>query len=312
MTGTSDAPVVAVVGPYIVDMIVRPVPHLPDRGQLMFVDDISIAGGGAGFASSIILQRLGARVYSAGALGRDGQGAQMRTWLEDEGVDVNFLTDVDGPTSSTVVVVGPDGERSYLHAAGASAKMRADLSLLDVPGLTHVHIGGSLITPGLDVDEGGVRLVQAARERGVRTSYDTSWDGSGRWHRVLPYLEHLDVFCPSLVEARQVTDLERAEDVATWIRDRGTAAVVVHAGEDGAYVSSADYTGWIPANKIDVYDTTGAGEAFDAGLVFGLVSGWPIQEAAQLGCACGALATTKPGCVAGVTSLDAALDLVRS
>lgn len=309
MSEAPGAPIVAVVGNYVVDMIVRPVAQLPNPGELMLVEDISVAGGGAGFGSSVTLARLGATVHSAGAVGKDSQGAQVRSWLAAEGIDLAFLASVDAPTSSTVVVVDPAGERSYLHAPGASDAMRVDLSLLDVPGLAALHVGAALIMGGLDVDQGCERLLAAARARGIRTSLDTSWDGSGRWSRVLPYLPHLDVFCPSLVEARQVTGCESAEDVAGWIRARGTGAVVVHAGGDGAYVSSPSFTGWIPANAVTVVDTTGAGEAFDAGLVFGLASGWDMERSARLACATGALATTRPGCVDGNTGLAPAMEL---
>lgn len=311
MSAAPGSPIVAVVGNYVVDVIVRPVGQLPNPGELMLVEDISVAGGGAGFGSSVVLARLGAAVLAVGAVGRDGQGVQMRAWLKAEGVDTRFVADVDGPTSSTVVVVSPDGERSYLHAPGASDAMRVDLALLEQPGLAAVHVGAALIMGGLDVDQGCVRLLEAARARGIRTSLDTSWDGSGRWSRVLPYLPHLDVFCPSLVEARQVTGQTSAEDVAAWIQDRGTGAVVVHAGADGAYVASADFTGWLPANPVQVVDTTGAGEAFDAGLVFGLASGWAMEEAARLACAVGALATTAIGCVDGIVGLAPALALAR-
>ena len=187
--------------------------------------------------------------------------------------------------------------------------MRVDLGLLDAPDLVAVHVGAALIMDGLDVDDGCVRLLRAARERGITTSLDTSWDGSGRWHRVVPYLAHLDVFCPSLVEARQVSGRESAEDVAAWVLDHGTTAAVIHAGADGAYVASPSFTGWLPAFAVDVVDTTGAGESFDAGLVYGLSVGWPIEAATRLACATGALATTRAGAIGGVGSLDVAVTL---
>lgn len=309
MVGQQSAPRIAVIGNYVFDMIVRPVAHLPNPGELMLVDQISVAGGGAGFTTSIALARLGARVVSGGALGDDEQGEQVRRWLEADGVDTAKLQTVDAPTSSTVGMVSAAGERSYLHAPGASASMRANVSILDAPDLAGVHVGAALIMEGLDVDEGGVTLLRTARERGIRTSLDTSWDSTGRWRRVDAYLPYLDVFCPSLLEARQVTGRERVEDVAAWIIDHGSRSAVIHAGEVGAYVASEDFTGWVPSYRVDVVDTTGAGESFDAGLVFGLCSGWPIESAVRLACAVGALATTKPGAIGGVTALDAALAL---
>ncbi len=290
----------------------RPVAHLPNPGELMLVDEILVAGGGAGFTTSIALARLGAEVFAAGGVGNDDQGGQIRRWLDADGVDTRWLRAVNAATSSTVVIVSSAGERSYLHASGASSAMRADLAMLDMPGLAGLHVGAALIVDGLDADGGGERLLRAARERGLHTSLDTSWDSTGRWHRVEAYLPYLDVFCPSLAEARCASGREAAEDVATWALDRGANAVVIHAGDAGAYVGSRDFSGWLPAFRVPVVDTTGAGECFDAGLVYGLVAGWPIERATRLACAVGAIATTKAGALGGVGTLDAALDLVES
>jgi sugar/nucleoside kinase (ribokinase family) len=301
------APRIVSVGNFVVDTIVRPVAALPRPGELGLVDEISVAGGGAGFTTSVALARLGAAVVAVGAVGNDRAGGDIRRWLAADGVETAHLQVVDAPTSATVVVVAPSGERTYLHAPGASNQMRLDPRTAELPGLTGIHIGAALILPGLDVSEGGVRTIRAARERGILTSLDTSWDSTGRWARVLPYLPFLDVFTPSLVEARQISGQIEAERVADWIVARGTRMAVIHDGARGAYVASADFTGWVPACAVEVVDTTGAGECFDAGLVFGLCSGWPVVNAVRLACATGALAATCPGAVGGVVSLEAAL-----
>jgi sugar/nucleoside kinase (ribokinase family) len=303
------APRIACVGNFVVDTIVRPVAALPKPGELALVDDISVAGGGAGFTTSVALARLGAAALAVGAVGTDPNGDEIRRWLAADRVETTHLQVVDAPTSATVVVVSPAGERTYLHAPGVSNQMRIDPQIAELPGLAGIHLGAALILPGLDVEESGVRTVRAAHERGILTSLDTSWDSTGRWDRVLPYLPHLDVFTPSLVEARQVSGRVEAESVAEWILDRGTRMAIIHDGARGAYVASAEFNGWVPAYPAEVVDTTGAGECFDAGLVFGLCSGWPVVDAVRVACASGALAATQPGAVGGLVSLNAVLAL---
>lgn len=300
---------IACVGNFVVDTIVRPVAALPKPGELALVDEISVAGGGAGFTTSVALARLGAAVVAFGAVGNDRAGDDIRHWLTADRVETAYLQVVEAPTSATVVVVSPTGERTYLHAPGASNEMRLEPRMAELPGLAGIHVGAALILPGLDVEEGGVRTIRAAHERGLLTSLDTSWDSTGRWERVLPYLPYLDVFTPSLVEARQISGQVEAERVAEWILARGTRTAVVHDGARGAYVASAEFSGWVPAYAVEVVDTTGAGECFDAGLVYGLCSDWPVVDAVRLACASGALAATRPGAVGGVVSLDAALAL---
>jgi sugar/nucleoside kinase (ribokinase family) len=300
-------PRIACVGNFVVDTIVRPVAALPKPGELGLVDEISVAGGGAGFTTSVALARLGAAVVAIGAVGNDRPGDDIRRWLAADGVETANLQVVESPTSATVVVVSPTGERTYLHAPGASNEMRLDPRVAELPGLAGIHIGAALRLPGLDVDQGGVRTLRAAQERGILTSLDTSWDSTGHWERVLPYLPHLDVFTPSLVEARRVSGLVEAERVAEWILAHRSRNAVIHDGARGAYVASAEFIGWVPAYTVEVVDTTGAGECFDAGLVFGLCSGWPVLDSVRLGCAAGALAVTRAGAVGGVCSLKAAL-----
>jgi sugar/nucleoside kinase (ribokinase family) len=309
MSQLAPGPRIACVGNFVVDTIARPVTAIPNPGELALIDEISVTGGGAGFTTAVALGRLGASVLAVGAVGPDTNGTQVRQWLAAEGVETSELHTVEAATSATVCLVAASGERSYLHAAGASGLMRVDPRVGEIPGLDGVHVGAALIMPGLDVDDCGVRLVRAAHSRGVLTSLDTSWDSTGRWERVLPYLPYLDVFTPSLLEARQVTGEVEAERVADWIVTHGTRMAVIHDGGRGAYVSSVEYRGWVPAYRINVVDTTGAGECFDAGLVFGLCSGWSVVDSVRLACAVGALATTRPGAVGGVTSLDAALVL---
>ena len=224
------APRIACVGNFVVDTIVRPVAALPKPGELGLVDEISVAGGGAGFTTSVALARLGAAVVAVGAVGNDRPGDDIRRWLAADGVETAHLQGVEAPTSATVVVVSTTGERTYLHAPGASTQMRLEPRIVELPGLAGIHVGAALILPGLDVAEGGVRTLRAAHERGVLTSLDTSWDSTGRWERVLPYLPYLDVFTPSLVEARQISGRVEAERVAEWIVARGTRMAVIHDG----------------------------------------------------------------------------------
>lgn len=302
-------PRIACVGNFVMDTVVRTVDHLPRPGQLAVVDEISVAGGGAGFATSVALARLGATVHAVGAVGVDAEGAQIRRWLTQEGVATDRVASVDARTAATVCLVSTAGERTYLHAPGASRQMRVDEAIVETPDLDGVHIGAALILDGLEDEDGGLRLLGAARRRGVRTTLDTSWDSTGRWSRIDPYLPLVDVFAPSLAEARAISGEATAESASEWILAHGAEAAVIHAGDRGAYVASSSYRGWIPACQVDVVDSTGAGECFDAGLIFGLCSGWSIVESVRLACATGALATTASGAVGGMTSLEAAVVL---
>ena len=304
-------PEVACVGNFVLDILVHPFHGLPPSGHLATVDSVELHGGGAGFATAVALSRLSARVEAVGAVGRDPAGEQLRRWLATERVRTGYLTTVDSPTASTVCLVAPDGERTYLHNPGASRDVSLATFDADLGNLDALHIGSALILPGLDQDDAALQVLSAANQAGVITSMDTSWDSTGQWDRVLRYLPHLQVFCPSLVEARQISGLEDPAAVAQWLRSRGAKAAVLTDGARGAYVDSVSFTGWVGTPVVAVVDSTGAGECFNAGLIAGLCAGWPVEVATQLGCAVGATATTAVGALGAITDLDAALALAN-
>lgn len=309
MSWAKTPPRIASVGNYVIDTILRLDSLAPEAGELSLVHEKRVAGGGAGFTTAVALARLGARAVSVGAVGEDADGDLIRRLLAAESNLDDRLTTVPSATSSTVCLVDQTGERSYLHHLGASGHVNVAPLMGEVARLDAVHFGGFFIVPGLD-DGSGLELARHAHEEGVLTSLDTSWDSTGRWERVRPYLPFLDVFSPSLVEARMVTGEDSPEQIARWVREHGTRVAVITDGARGAYVSSDDYEGWVKPPTVTPVDTTGAGESFNAGLLFGLVTELGVRQAVALACAVGALATLDLGALGRLTSLDDALGLL--
>jgi sugar/nucleoside kinase (ribokinase family) len=162
--------------------------------------------------------------------------------------------------------------------------------------------------PELD-GEPTAALLAAARARGLLTSLDTVWDATGRWERVVPSLPHLDLIAPSLTEGRAITGRRDPADVAAWLREAGVGTVALKMGAVGCYVSGAGFEGRLDAPRVSVVDGTGSGDAFVAGFLTGLLTGWPLERTATLANAAGALAATAVGAVEGVLGLDETLAL---
>ena len=115
----------------------------------------------------------------------------------------------------------------------------------------------------------------------------------------LPALAFADLFIPSLVEMQCITGVREAAAGAAAVRDLGVRFAIVTDGPRGAWVNHDDFVGHIPAFSVDTIDTTGAGDAFTAGVLTGIIHGLGPEEAARLGAATGALATTTIGTFAG-------------
>jgi sugar/nucleoside kinase (ribokinase family) len=296
---------VVCLGLLVADAIARPVQELPPRGTLGLVEEISLRGGGCAVNTASVLARLGLRAAVAGKVGRDALGEFLLALLDERGVDRRgVLVDSGVPTSATVVLVDGRGERTFLHVPGANGRLRAeelDHELL-FSGRA-LHLAGALVMPELD-GEPAAALLAEARARGLITSIDVVWDPTGRWERVLPCLPHTRVFAPSLAEGRAISGEEEPRRVAAWLRARGVEVVALKLGPDGCYVAGEGYEGRLEAPPVEAVDGTGSGDAFAAGLLYGLLAGWRLERAARLANAVGALATTAVGAVEGVRGLE--------
>jgi sugar/nucleoside kinase (ribokinase family) len=301
---------VVCLGILVADAIARPVDEVPPRGSLGLVEGISLHGGGCALNTASALTRLGLEAGVAGKVGDDAFGAFLLGLLDERGVDRRgVLTDAAVATSATVALVDSLGERTFLHLPGANASLRAeeiDRTLL-FSGRA-LHLAGALVLESLD-GEPAAGILADARSHGLVTSLDTVWDASGRWERVLPALPHVDLFAPSLAEGQAISGAEKPAAVAAWLRARGAGAVALKCGADGCFVAGDDFEGALAGPSVIAVDSTGAGDAFVAGLLYGRLEGWTLERSARFANAVGALATTAVGALGGVQGAEETLAL---
>ncbi|HKB95052.1 MAG TPA: carbohydrate kinase family protein [Gaiellaceae bacterium] len=288
---------VVCLGILVADVLARPVDDVP-WGSLGLVDEVVLRGGGCALNTASALVKLGVPARVVGKVGADPFGDFVLGLLDERGVGrEGVVRELSVPTSASVALVSTAGERTFLHTYGANAHVRADE--VDLTGASCLHIAGALVLEALD-GEPMATLLAAARSRGILTSLDTVYDASGRWSRVEPSLPHLDVASPSIAEARAISGLAEPAAVAAWFRARGVGTIALKMGAEGCYVSGEGFEGPVAAPKVEAVDGTGAGDAFDAGLLAGILAGRPLEESARVGCAAGALAATAVGAFEGV------------
>jgi ribokinase len=299
-----------VVGDANADLVLRGgdiVPRFGQREQL--VDHAELVLGGSGAILAAGAAKLGLDVAMVACVGDDPLGRLIRDELAAAGVDVGAVRAVDAPTGVSVGLVRED-DRSMLTATGALAHLRAE----DVPDevlerARHVHVASPFLQDGLAP---GLRAL-TERVAGT-TSLDPGWDPRERWD--VP-VEAFDILLPNGEEALRLAGREDGdvEAAARTLAARGPL-VVVKLGPDGALAVRGGETTRVPAPPIDVVDSTGAGDSFDAGFLAawlrgavadGEVAGGDGLEAAlTLACACGALSTRRAGGTAAQPTLDEA------
>ncbi len=302
------------VGHMCTDILVRPVDALPEKGKLMLVDSIHQYTGGCAMNTAISLAKLGVNTALVGKVGNDGFGAFMKATLEENQVDTGgLLMEEGGMTSASVVTIGTDGERTILHCLGTNQSLCfEDITINQVLCARYLFIGGVFLMPKFD-GEDTAGLLKIAQENGVVTAMDTAWDAQGRWLELIrPSLAHLDWFMPSVEEAEQMLGTRDPEKLTGEFKKLGVKNVVIKLGSDGCYVAPQGEEGRcfgvFPAKAVD---TAGAGDAWCAGFLAGLIRNLPVDEAALLGNAAGAMCVTKIGTTNGIRCLEETQAFIR-
>ncbi len=297
------------LGAVCADVMVRPVEAMPPRGKLALVDGLDMHLGGLAGVTAAVYSRLGGTAAFVGRVGADSFGDFLLNALAQSGVNTSGVTrDPGHRTSATVVMVGGDGERTFLHHIGANAATaESDLPESLLAGAQCLHWGGPSITPRLDGPAMG-RVFAAARARGLRTSMDTCYDGRNVWLPLIePALPHLDLVFSSLEEARMYTGRQEPADIAAFYRGYGVTTVVVKLGEAGLYLEHEDESYHLPAHRVPVLDTTGAGDAACGGYLYGYLRDWPAETCGRLANAVGGLTVQAMGGAGAISSLEETL-----
>jgi sugar/nucleoside kinase (ribokinase family) len=311
---TADRPIVC-LGIMVADVVGRPLRALPEAGQLVLVDEMSLHTGGCAVNTATALSRLGLPSSVIGKVGADPFGDFILQALHERRVGAQGVSrDRDAGTAATMVMVDPDGERRFVHYIGANAHLTLDdVDFGVVEGVSILHVGGSLVLPGID-GEPTAELLRRAQAAGVTTFLDTVWDDTDRWMDLLsPSLPHIDYFVPSLAEAQALTGLDEPEEVAGDLLKGGVSVVVLKMGANGCLVmTDTGETLRAPAFEVDVVDATGAGDAFAAGFITGVWKRWSLERTARFANAVGALCVTGLGATGGVRSLPETLAFMES
>lgn len=261
-------PRVAVLGDLNNDLLLT-VAGFPKVGGEALASEQRTQVGGSASNSAIVLQRLGAKARLIACVGQDAAGDYAVATLDDVGIDTDFIVrHASEPTSTNVVVLTPDGDRTMFAYRGASAFLSADAvtdaALLDMDWL---HVSGYAL---LQEPQRGAALcaMELAGEAGVPISLDVptvQWrDAPASILEVAPQLALLVI---SERGANAIVDDPRV------LLDAGCAMLALKRGPQGCRIVTVDEDVSVPAAVVDVVDTTGAGDSFAAGAILAVLDG---------------------------------------
>ncbi len=279
---------VAVFGDLAVDVLVAP--SAPPVAGADVAARIATSGGGAGANTAAWLAARGVDVTLVARVGADPAGRAAVAELEAAGVRAAVTVDDAAPTATVVVLLGDGGERTMLSDRGAAARLApADLPPLD--GVDHLHLSGYVLRDA-GSRPAGLAALAAARAAGASTSVDPQTTGV-LTPALLRGLGRVDLLLPAAAELAALTGSTDPRSAAALLDTAG--AVVVTDGAAGASWVARTGTWSAPAPAVRAVDPTGAGDAFDAGLLAAWLGGADPQEALAAGCAAGAEAVSRRG-----------------
>lgn len=280
---------IIVVGDINVDTILI-VDKLPKRGGMQYVEKIVKTHGGVGGNISTALSRLGLKTLLIGAVGDDESGLEAIEELRKNKVDVSRIKIISGvPTGLMIVIVDREGERTMIGYRGANSELTIDEDDIHILEKSkHIHVSGYVFL-NKDSGEGSIRLLTYARSIGITASTDIEGVAVHK-KAVLENLKGLfNYVIAGEEDAREFTSEDKQYRLADELLRRLQAEIaVVKLGARGCMVAGLNGSFHIPAFQVKILDTTGAGDAFNAGFLYGLIKSLSPEEAVILGNAVGA------------------------
>lgn len=261
----------------------------PEPGREVFADRLALCAGGGAYITAAYLSALGREAALMGVLPVPPFAAAVTSEMARNRVTSYCTEQEPGADPQVTVALVRDGDRAFVtRRSGAALVLRKGARL---PEACHLHIGE--LTTALEHPD----LIGAARGQGMSVSLDCSWDAEALAD---PHAEaciaSVDLFLPNAAEAEALTQngITAAPRVATIVKrgDQGAIAITADSGPHS-----------VPAYSANVQDTTGAGDAFNAGFLAAWLAGRPLADCLERANRCGALAVARLGGAAALPDL---------
>jgi ribokinase len=281
-------PRIAVVGSFVVDLVFK-VKRRPGPGETMLADDFGMFLGGKGFNQAVGARRLGTDVSMVGRIGDDVFGDMFMAKLEQEGIDSSRVTrDPNAGTAIASPVIDASGQNSIIAAPRANMRVTPD----DVLVAEEQIAAADILMLQFEIPTAtSKRAAEIVRKHGTMVLLDPAPVEHGFERFAAP----IDYVVPNEIEAHMLTGRMTPEEAGAVLLPETRRGVVVSLGEQGAMAIDRAALLRFPAYKVKVVDTTGAGDAFRAGLAVKIAEGASLADAVRFANACGALACTVMG-----------------
>ena len=281
----------------------------PEFGQVeKLVNSAVLTVGSSSAIFACEAARLGLKVAFVGVCGVDIFGRFMLDEMSKRGVDVSNIVIIPGGQTGLSIILAQGADRAILTYPGLIPALTATEVTNDLLRRSrHLHIASYFLQTALQ--PGLPDLFARAHALGLTTSLDTNWDPSGEWRGFDELLCRVDVFLPNENEALALTGTKEIESAIQRLGE-SCKVVAIKLGADGAIARRGGENARAPAIPVEVVDTVGAGDTFDAGFLFGWLNGWSLEKTLSLAVVCGSLSARAAGGTSAQPTLDEAMKYV--
>ncbi|MBR2810253.1 MAG: carbohydrate kinase family protein [Solobacterium sp.] len=287
--------------------------------SLMDMDSVLASGstaatGGDALNTAISLARLGSDVALCACTGNDYEADLLEKEIQKENIQACLTRCKEAATSSPVVLVDTEGERHIIRRPHSANHLFTGDMIPDglLASACHLHIGSANVLPSLDGPP-LARLFARAKRLGLTTSMDVSYDKNGRWlENIEEALAYCDIFVPSLQEASVYADTDDICRIHDFFARWPFRVFGIKLGPQGIVLWAQDSSFRCESLSAGTpVDTTGAGDACMAGILYGFINGYALKETALLGQAQAASVLSCSGANVSAGTFDQALSLIQ-
>lgn len=305
------SPIITVVGSFLVGLTIR-ASRMPVMGETLIGSDFDLGPGGKGSNQAVGVARLGGKSYFAGIIGDDQLGKIAIELYRKEGVDMTYLqTTHNASTGVGFIILDDLGDNGIILDIGSNKLMDAFF----VNQIENQIQKSDMVMTVLEIPvEASFQALYLGKKHGVRTILNPA---PATW---LPdeVLSNVDFLTPNETELRIIMGLAPDDpaptiELARALKSRLAGSLIVTMGDQGALLlGSEGELQQIPAVKVRVIDSTGAGDAFNSGLAVSIAEGRNIVEAVKYANCTGALECTKLSVIPALPTREMASDLYQN
>jgi sugar/nucleoside kinase (ribokinase family) len=297
---------VVVIGELNPDLILsgNVVPEFGQAEKIIGNAALTIGSSSAIFACGAA--RLGLNVAFIGKVGNDLFGRFICQSLSSYGIDISGIVLDEKVPTGVSIILSNGADRAILTALGTIPSLKyADIDLEIIKRSRHLHVGSYYLQQSLRPDI--PILFDFAHGNGMSISLDTNFDPDKKWRDDLEHvLEKVDIFLPNTTECCEIAGRSNFEQAVEYLRKK-VQYLVVKLGANGALLCLNQEIISVEPIPVNVVDTVGAGDSFDAGFIYGYLAGWTPERALKFATICGGLSTRKTGGTEAQPALEEAM-----